>query len=83
MMNLHPLTSDDLKIKAAEQIFEKLAPRELALFSTPVLSMFSMGLTTALVVEVGHGVTSATPIYEGYPLPYATYSSDLGGQDVR
>ena len=41
-----------------------------------------MGLTSGLVVEVGHGVTSVTPIYEGYPLPYATYTSDIGGQDV-
>ena len=47
-----------------------------------VLSLYSAGRTTGLVVESGHGITSAVPVCEGYLLPHAALSSSVAGRDL-
>jgi actin len=54
-----------------EIMFEKFEVPAFYIANPGVLSLYSSGKTTGLVLESGEGVTHTVPIYEGYPLPHA------------
>lgn len=66
-----PNPSKEHRDALAELFFETFEVRSIYFASQPVLSLYASARTTGTVVDCGHGVTHAVPIYEGYAIPHA------------
>ena len=77
-----PLSSKDNRAKTAEMLFEKFNVEKCHIANSSMLGLFSYGKTSGIVVDSGFNVTSTVPIYEGFPLQYASKKINLGGEDL-
>jgi len=66
----------------AEVILEDLSAPAIYVAYSGVLALFAVGRVSGLALDVGHGVTSAVAVYEGYALPHATQRQNLAGEAV-
>ncbi|XP_076144138.1 actin-like protein 7A [Alosa pseudoharengus] len=76
---LSPLTNRE---KLAEVMFETFCVPALYVENQSVLSMYSCGQTSGLVVESGEGCSYATPVHEGFYLPSNTCRVDYSGSSL-
>ena len=74
-----PLNTKENKQEIARIMFEVFRVESLAIINTSVLSLFSTGKTSGLVVECGEGVSYSVPVFEGYALPHAILKLDIAG----
>jgi len=66
----------------AEIFFESFNVPALYVSVQAVLSLYSSGRTTGVVLDIGDGVSHSVPIYEGFALPHSITRSDIAGRDV-
>ncbi|KAK3814148.1 MAG: actin family [Benniella sp.] len=76
---LNPMRNREL---AAQIFFETFNVPALFTSIQAVLSLYSSGRTTGVVLDSGDGVTHAVPVYEGFAIPHAIQRVDIAGRDV-
>ncbi|XP_054418043.1 actin-like protein 9 [Pteronotus mesoamericanus] len=65
--------------KLVEVVFESMCSPAMYVAYQSVLSVYAHGRVSGLVVDIGHGVTSTVPVFQGYHLPHAIERLDLAG----
>ncbi|CAK9438645.1 uncharacterized protein LODBEIA_P28690 [Lodderomyces beijingensis] len=67
------------KIKTTEIVFEQLEVPLFSLVKNPVSQLYRCGKSTGLVIDIGAGVTSVTPILDGIIQNKCSYHSKYAG----
>jgi len=78
-----PFMHRETKEYIARLLFETHGVKSLIMMPTPLLSLFSVGLTTGLVIESGDGLTWVAPIINGVMQDHAVQKILLAGIDVN
>ena len=68
--------------RIAEIFFEKFDVPQLFFHTTPALALYSKGLTSGTVLDVGDGCCHASAISNGFAIVNATQRINLGGRDI-
>ena len=71
------------RMKLTEYMFEKYKIPALFLVKDPVLCSFSCGRSSALVLDVGHKASIATPVHDGFALLKCIIKHNVGGEQLN
>jgi len=77
-----PLNPRKNREEAAKIMFEHLNVPALWVSMQAVLSLYSSGRTTGVVLDSGDGVTHSVPIYEGFAMNHSIQRVDIAGRDI-
>ncbi|MFX1408857.1 MAG: hypothetical protein ACFFA6_00775 [Promethearchaeota archaeon] len=78
-----PFVQKETKEYIARVLFETHRVKSLMMMPTPLLSIFSVGLTSGLVIESGDGLTWIVPVINGKIIHQAVQKLNLAGIDVN
>jgi actin-related protein len=78
-----PFVQRETKEYIARVLYETHRVKSLIMIPTPILSLFSVGLTTGIVVESGDGITWVCPILSGEIVDQSVQKLTLAGTDVN
>ncbi len=73
------LHNKEHRLKLTSHLFEKYQIPALFVCKSAVLSAFSCGRSTSLVLESGANSTYAVPVHDGYALQASMIKCDIGG----
>ncbi|KAF9421675.1 hypothetical protein HW555_002356 [Spodoptera exigua] len=79
MHSVNPLTSKNDYGRMAEILFEIFAIDSLYIAQSPALVLNAYGKTSGVVWECGHSCSYVAPVFEGFPLKHATFTSPMTG----
>ena len=82
MLTEAPLNPKANRETMMEIMFEKFDHPAFYVAIQAVLSLYTSGRTSGLVLDSGDGVSHTVPVYEGYSLPHAILRIDLAGRDL-
>ncbi|XP_024238800.1 actin-3-like [Oncorhynchus tshawytscha] len=77
-----PLSPTTNREKLAEIMFESFSTPAMFIENQSVLSMYSYGRTSGLVLECGHGCSYAVPIDDGHYIPSYTCRAEYAGRSL-
>jgi len=66
--------------KMVQLMFETFEVKNIYVAIQAVMSLYSAGRTTGLVVDAGDGVSHTVPVFEGFSLPHAVEKMEIAGR---
>ena len=75
-------TSRPQRYRIAQKMLEELGHPGIVFGVQGLLSLYTTGHTTGLVLDVGDGVMHACPVFDGFSIREAARRVDFGGRDV-
>merc|ERR1711935_378842 len=66
--------------KMVQIMFETFEVKNIYVAIQAVMSLYSAGRTTGLVVDAGDGVSHTVPVFEGFSLPHAVEKMEIAGR---
>jgi actin len=83
IMTEAPLNPKANREKLTEVAFETLMVPKFQVSMQALNACYAEGLTSALILESGEGISTCVPVYEGYVVSHAITRLDIGGRDVN
>lgn len=77
-----PLNPRSNRDKMCQILFESFNIPCIFVSIQAVLSLYALGRTTGVVVDLGDGVTHIVPVYNGFSLPTSIKRLDIAGRDI-